>query len=281
MSKFSGINAESRLGALNKVLSFLCVTAHADEATPPTGDNQSNQSGTQPQINYEQLIAQARKEEKEKLYPRIKKLEDDNAQLVKTGNDNLLKIGDLMRANEELQKKVTQYESGGEDTPTVKDLKSQIATLTAENEKLKNGTPNEEELRKQIEAEYEVKYYLTEQTAAHKEDILPSFMPEVQGKTKEEIDASITAAKEKTLAVKRELGLVDDKGNPIKTQKQQSTKKGADNQGNTQQRQNASAPAANPADNSNTGQTYDAEYIRNLDPRSEEYKEFRKSLGLR
>ena len=40
------------------------------------------------------------------------------------------------------------------------------------------------------------------------------------------------------------------------------------------------APPANPASHEE-GEEYDAEYIRNLDPRSKEYAEFRKKLGLR
>lgn len=275
MSSLRVFKAERIIEVLKRAMTSMCMTAHAD-----TEDGESSSDTTptpQPQINYEQLIAQARKEEKDKLYPKIKKLEEEKANLVKIGNDNLIKIGDLTQTIQNLNAEIkTLKEGNGEETQEVKDLKSQIATLTAENEKLKNETPNEEELRKKIEQEYEVKLYLNEQTTANKDSILSSFMSEVQGSTKEEIDASITAAKEKSLAIKKELGLVDDEGKPIhKTSRQQSKSKS-----DTQQRQNNPAPAANPAD-TNPGQTYDADYIRNLDPRSEEYKEFRKSLGLK
>ena len=40
------------------------------------------------------------------------------------------------------------------------------------------------------------------------------------------------------------------------------------------------APASNPATDGD-GEEFDAEYIRNLDPRSKEYAEFRKKMGLR
>lgn len=270
MSNVRVFKAEIMSKILKRAITSMCMTAHADEGTD------DNTPTPQPQINYEQLIAQARKEEKDKLYPKIKKLEEEKANLVKIGNDNLIKIGDLTQTIQNLNAEIKSLkDNGGEETQEVKDLKAQIATLTAENEKLKNETPNEEELRKKIEQEYEVKLYLNEQTTANKDFILSSFMSEVQGSTKEEIDASITAAKEKSLAIKKELGLVDDEGNPIKSQKQQTNKKS-----DTQKKQNTPAPAANPAD-TNPGQTYDAEYIRNLDPRSEEYKEFRKSLGLK
>lgn len=282
MSKFRGTNAEKRLEALKKALSFVCMTAHADEQGNDPTPNNGAQNQPNP-INYEQLIAQARKEEKEKLYPKIKKLEEENKSLVVNGNENLIKIAELSRTVEEQKKTIADLQSKEADTQTVKDLKAQIETLTAENKKLKEETPNEEEIRKQIEAEYEVKLYLKEQTAANKDSILSSFLTDVQGKTKEEIDASIQAAKDKSLAIKKELGLVDDEGNPInnsKPNKQVKPKKNNSTDNNSNSGENH-APATNPTSDSGSNINYDPEYIRNLDPRSEEYKEFRKSLGLK
>ena len=51
----------------------LLLRAFADEGDNGAGDNGGNGDNS-PQINFETLIANARKEEKEKLYPRIKKL---------------------------------------------------------------------------------------------------------------------------------------------------------------------------------------------------------------
>lgn len=272
MSNSRGITAEKKLSVLSKVLSSLCMTAHADEGSEPTGG--SDDGAKAPQINYEQLIAQARKEEKEKLYPRIKKLEEDNAALVKTGNDNLIKIGDLTQTVNTLTKELESYKKGEKTSEEVETLKTQIATLTAENEKLKKEAPNVEQLRAEIEQEYEIKSYLAEQKAANKDSVLSSFLDDISGKTKEEIDASVTSAKEKSLAIKKELGLVDDEGNPITTKKQ-STK-------STPKKTPAKAPAMNPTEDAGTDTgTFDAEYIRNLDPSSDEYKEFRKRLGLK
>lgn len=273
MRKFRGMTAESKLRAVKKAISFINV--HADEVND--GDNKTNDGGTpiSPQINYEQLIAQARKEEKDKLYPRIKKLEEDNAKLVNTSNDNLIKIGDLMQTVSKLKAELEKYESGnGEKSEEVKNLETTIATLTAENERLKKETPNEEEIRKQIEQEYEVKLYLTEQTNANKDEILSSFMPEVQGKTKEEIDESIAKAKEKSLAIKKELGIVDEDGKLIEKKKSSSKKT------ETTPTVPITPKVANPTGD-DPNPNYDADYIRNLDPRSDEYKEFRKSLGLK
>ena len=279
MSKFRGIKAGRKFEILKRTLSFMTVHAEEQGADPTNAENNGGNQST-PQINYEQLIAQARKEEKEKLYPRIKKLEDDNAALVKTGNDNLIKIGDLTQTVNTLTKELESYKKGEKTSEEVEALKTKIATLTEENEKLKKETPNAEEIRKQIEAEYEVKLYLKEQTEANKDLILSSFMSDVQGKTKEEIDASIQSAKDKSLAIKKELGLVDEDGNPVeKTSKKSKKSEGKKpQQSNTEG--NSKPPVANPTDGADSISSFDPEYIRNLDPRSEEYKEFRKSLGL-
>lgn len=275
MSNSRGFKAEKTLSVLSKVLSSFCMTAHADEGSEPNSGSDS--SVKTPQINYEQLIAQARKEEKEKLYPRIKKLEDDNAALIKTGNDNLIKIGDLTQTVNNLTAELAAYKSGEKETKEVKALKEQIATLTAENEKLKNETPNVEQLRAEIAQEYEIKSYLAEQKAANKDSVLSSFIDEISGTTKEEIDASVTSAKEKSLAIKKELGLVDDEGNPI-TNKKSIGKSSS----STSKKAHAKAPAMNPTEDTGTNTvTFDSDYIRNLDPSSEEYREFRKSLGLK
>lgn len=272
MSNLRGITAEKKLSVLSKVLSSICMIAHADEVSEPTGG--SDDGVKTPQINYEQLIAQARKEEKEKLYPRIKKLEEDNAALVTTGNNNLIKIGDLTQTVNTLTKELEAYKNGEKTSEEVETLKTQIATLEAENKKLKEEAPNVEQLRAEIEQEYEIKSYLAEQKAANKDTIISSFLDDISGNTKEEIDASITSAKEKSLAIKKELGLVDDNGNPINNKTPKPTK--------TETAPKAKkAPVMNPPDNTSGNGTFDADYIRSLDPSSDEYKEFRKRLGLK
>lgn len=265
MSNFRGINAEKKM----RFIKALLLTAHADEAQP---DNPT--PTPQPQINYEDLIAQARKEEKEKLYPKIKQLEEENKKLVKTGNDNLIKIGDLTQSVTSLTTELENYKSGKVVSEEVNTLKSQLEALTAENAKLKEEQPDVEKIRAEIAQEYEIKSYATEQKNANKADVLSSFLDEITGTTKEEIDASVAKAKEKSLAIKKELGLVDENGNPVApknnskpTEKKEAPKK---------------APAMNPPEDTGSNLTrFDADYIRNLDPSSPEYAEFRKSLGLR
>ena len=158
------------------------------------------------------------------------------------------------------------------DSQTVKDLNDKIAQLEAENKKLKEEAPDEKAIRAEIEKEYELKAYITEQKNANKDDILTTFLDSIVGTTKEEVDNAVAEAKNRTLSIKKDLGLVDDKGNPLDTGKKKSAEKTP----------TPRTPKANPT--STTGQQtaqYDLDYVRNLDPSSEEYKEFRKSLGLK
>lgn len=240
------------------------ITAHAEEGAPePT---------PAPQVNYEDLVARARQEEKNKLYPKIQKLEEDVRKGVEINNSNLIKIGDLTKANENLTAELNKYKSGEINSDEITKLNTRITELTAELETAKNSQVNEAEIRKQIEAEYEIKDYLREQKTANKDSILDSFMSQVGGNTKEEIDASIQTAKQSTLAVKKELGLVDEDGNLI----EQPKKKSEENK-----KPKAPTPkATNPVDDSTKSKQYDIAYIQSLDPRSEEYREFRKSIGL-
>lgn len=237
----------------------LLMRAFADEGDGGNG-NEGNE-GT-PQINFETLIANARKEEKEKLYPRIKKLEEENKALVQTNNDNLMKLATAQRELDELK-------ANNGESQKVKDLETQLANAQAEITTLKESTPNEEEIRARIEAEYEVKMYRNTKLTEGSDKILAVFADEVKGNTKEEIDASFEKAVEKTVQTKKQLGLVDDEGNPIETPKK-STKK--DNKSTT-------PPVANPS--TEEDDKFDMDYVQNLDPRSKEYAEFRKKMGLR
>ena len=255
------LNVETRAGwNVHKILSGLAIKAHAEEKPADEGDKT-------PEVNYEQLIAQARKEEKDKLYPRIQKLEEENKTLTKSSNNYLLQIAAL---KDELEK----LKSAG-DSDEVKTLKQTIADLQGQIETLKNNAVDEEAVRQKVAAEYEVKMYAQEQIALHKGSILSTLIPDIKGATKEEVDAAIKTAKETTKTVKKELGLeVDDEedDNKDKTPGKKS-KKGSSTPAKR-------VPPASPPTETEE-EDYDVDYIRNLDPRSEEYKQFRKSIGLR
>ena len=256
------LNAETRVGwNVHKILSGLAIKAHAEEKPADEGDKT-------PEVNYEQLIAQARKEEKDKLYPRIQKLEEENKTLTKSSNNYLLQIAAL---KDELEK----LKSAG-DSEEVKTLKQTIADLQGQIETLKNNAVDEEAIRKKVADEYEVKMYAQEQIALHKGSILSTLIPDIKGATKEEVDAAIKTAKETTKTVKKELGLeVDDEEDDTNKDKTpgKKSKKGSSTPAKR-------VPPASPPTETEE-EDYDVDYIRNLDPSSEEYKQFRKSIGLR
>lgn len=246
------------------------LTVHADEGNE--GSNSTSSNTAQTTINYEQLIAAARKEEKDKLYPRITKLEEENKKQVELNNNNLIKIGDLMERVRTLEAENKTLKEGAKDSDLVKNLEKQVADLTAENNKLKEEAPDEKAIRAEIEKEYALKAYIKEQKDANKNDILASFLDEITGTSEEEVDKAVTALKARTLSIKKDLGLVDENGKPIETGKKPNEKTP----------KTPKTPKANPS--ATTGEqtfNYDLEYVRNLDPSSEEYKQFRKSLGLK
>lgn len=253
--------AEKKNSLTRGIFNALILKAHAEEA-PTEGATQtagSTQTPSTPPINFETLIAQARKEEKDKLYPRITKLEGENKVLAENINTYLLEIAKLKQDIESLK-------NDTKDSKKISDLEAQIKTLEAENETLKSSTPDEQSIRAKLEAEYEVKLYAQQKVSEEKDSISKAFIKEIVGSTKEEVDASVEAAKQKTLEIKKELGLVDEKGNPISKSPEVKPQKRAP----------VTSPTSSEAVNS-----YTPEQIRNMDPRSPEYLEFRKSLGLK
>lgn len=263
-SKAEGIKND----VIKRALKVFTLTAHAEEGTEGNSTATQSSSAT---INYEQLIAAARKEEKDKLYPRIQKLEEENKKQVEMNNNNLIKIGDLMERVKTLEAENKSLKENVKDSDEVKSLTKRVAELEAENKSLKENAPDEKAIRAEIEKEFELKSYITEQKNSNKDAILSSFLDRITGTTKEEVDKSVADLKDETLSIKRDLGLVDDKGNPVEKKKTSDEKKSS-----------GKTPKANPsADTGNTTVNYDLEYVRNLDPSSEEYKEFRKSLGLK
>lgn len=248
---------------IKKVLSSLSfVTAHAEEK--PVDD-----PNPAPTVNYEQLIAKARQEEKDKLYPRIQKLEGDLKDQVSINNDLLLKNAAL---SEELAKQKKKKE---EPDPRIAELEAENKKLSDKVAELESNTPKEDELREKIKAEYEVKMYAQSKINELKSSgkVLTMLLDTITGTTNEEVDAAVSAAIEKTKSVKKDLGIEDedddgdDKGGKSGKKKTTTTK--------TQR-----PPVSNPSSDGDE-EEFDAEYIRNLDPRSPEYKEFRNKIGLR
>lgn len=260
MQKRSAFTAELNRGLVfQKFLGRFTLNAFAEEGGDPNQGDEGNPQN-QPNVNFEQMIAQARKEEKDKLYPRIKKAEEEVKTLTASINKYLLE-------NAALKDELEKLKNNSGDDSKIKELEAKITTLEDENKTLKENTPNEEEIRQKVEAEYEVKLYAQEQITANKDSIISILIPEITGNTKEEIDSAIASAKEKTKTIKKDLGLDVEENDGKSKKKEPATKQ-------------KKAPAAVPSvDDDN--EEFDAEYIRNLDPRSKEYAEFRKKMGLK
>ena len=268
MRKNRGIFVENKDGKIKKnIIEAISMRVFADEGEQSNeGEVDNNESNKTPTINYEDLIAKARKEEKEKQYKTIEKLKGQIETFTKQHNDDLLVVADLKEKLAKAEAKLTT--AGGSDSEEMKTLKSElktaqdtIATLTAENEKFKGQKPVsreevEAEVRAELEKEYEVKTYKAEKMAELKDDIL---VPElVMGTTKEEIDASIQSALERSASIKKSLG-IDDKKPQKRTPKS----------------------PANPSVSSVQDKEISMEYLASLDVSSKEYAEVRKQLGLR
>ena len=244
--------------ALNNNL-FLTAFAEENPIEPP-----KNEGNT---VNYEQLIAQARREEKEKLYPQIEKLKAQAEVLTKQVNEALLAKGAVEKELADL--KDSQKKGDSEE---VTKLKAQVEALKSENENLKKNTVSEEDLRKKLEEEYQVKLYAKDKLAENKDKILSVFVEKVVGNTKEEIDSAIEKAIEASNEIRKELG-IEDKKDSKKKSKNSEEKKESKSQNNP--------PAPNPQGGEGEKGKFDLEYIQSLDPRSEEYAEWRKSVGLK
>ena len=245
--------------ALNNNL-FLTAFAEENPAEPP-----KNEGNT---MNFEQLIAQARREEKEKLYPQIEKLKAQAEVLTKQVNEALLAKGAVEKELADL--KESQKKGDSEE---VTKLKAQVEALKSENEGLKKNTVSEEDLRKKLEEEYQVKLYAKDKLAENKDKILSVFAEKVVGNTKEEIDSAIEKAIESSNEIRKELG-VEDKKKPEK-------KDNKDSEGKKESKSQNNPPAPNPQGGEGEKGKFDLEYIQSLDPRSEEYAKWRKSVGLK
>ena len=240
---------------VDKIAKRILWNVYAEETAPEETVIPPNTED--PQINFEQLIAKARKEEKEKLYPRLKKAEDEVKLLTDTNNSNLLKLATLQQMYSEL-------EAGDKSAETVKALNEQIATLTQEIVDIKASAPNVDSIREEIEKEFEVVMYVQEQLTANKDLILSIFKDEVFGATKEEVDVAIQKAIEKTETAKKELtpAPVPESAPPAHMGR-------------------PTPPVVSPNMQTTGGIQLDADAIRNMDPASKEYKELRQKLGLR
>lgn len=258
MRKNCGIIAGMSNEAIKKVIDSITLRAFADEVNTGDGEGET----TPPTVNYEDLIAKARKEEKDKQYKTIEKLKGQINTLTEQHNNDLLDKANLEKQLQEANDKLTKV--GSNDSEEVKTLKGTISTLEKDKadleQKIKGfeDTPpvsREEvvnEVRAELEKEYEVKTYKATKMAELKDEIL---VPElVFGNTKEEIDASIKSALERSNEIKKNLG--------VKTQRTPKS-------------------PANPSVSKVQDSEVSLEKLATMDVRSPEYAQLRQQLGLR
>lgn len=240
---------EKIIASILRGKSNLILGVYADEpgsATPNT--DPANQPNTQT-VNYEDLIAKARKEEKDKLYPRIKELETEVETWTKRCNQHLITIEKREREISELKESLKKISTG--ENPEVAKMKSEIDRLTQELEAAKSSAPNVEELEKKIKDKYDVLLYREQVLREAGDAIIPEL---ITGTTKEEIDASLTVAKERFQKLQQNI---------------------LDKAGATHLR------TSNPDTSRFTSKEMTLEEFAKLDPRSPEYKEARKKLGFK
>ena len=262
MRKNRGIIAGMSNGTIKKAIEALSLRAFAEENN--TGD-EGNQTT---QINYEDLIAKARKEEKEKQYKTIDKLKTQVSSLTDQHNDDLLKVADLEKQLREANEKLTSAGSG--DSEAVKTLKDTIKGLEQDKETLSKKVKEfedkppvsreeiEADVRRQLEAEYEVKTYkMTKMTELKDEILVPEL---VFGDTVEEIDANIQKALERSNEIRKNLGVTA---------------------GNKPNNKRTPKSPANPSVSGIQDTEVSMEKLATMDVRSKEYAELRKQLGLK
>ena len=210
-----------------------------DKATPPT-----------PSFNYEDLISKARKEEKDKLYPKITALEKEKEALIEKSNNSLLTVGELQSKIEKLEKETKS--STLSESEEVAKLKKALADKEEELKGLIETTEDiatvEERIRNEVVEEYEVKLYREQMLRKVGDHVIPEL---VTGATKEDIDNSLAVSQQRFNEI------VEKSLSGVKI------------------------PPANTSVSKLNNKEFNMEDLAQLDPRSEEYKEVRKKLGLK
>ena len=236
-----------------------------ETSSPTPEDNKKGEDASKPTdntasttINFEDLISKARKEEKEKLYPQITSLKTKVDELTEKNNGHLLTIEqkdkEIKRLEGELEKvKNSKVETESE---TVKRLQGEIKDLKANLENAEKNKVDKTELentvREELKNEYEIKLYRIEKinSPEYRDSIIPEL---VMGTSKEEIDSSLEASKQR----------YEEITNSVLTKENVKLSSGNINTGSLNTKE------------------FTVEDIMNLDPRSEDYAEFRKKIGLK
>lgn len=213
-----------------------------------------------PSVDIAALIAQVRTEEKNKLYPQITKLKEDVARykgLYETVTAEKVELGKEVKA---LKEKL----EGVEDQELIQSLNTKIAELEAKLAEKPDEKSIREEIRAELEKEQEVKDYIKKVTDENSNVLLSVFADNIKGTTVEEVDTALADAIEKSKKTRKDLGLPEE-GTKKTTSKKQTP---------------AQPPVANPQVTT-TSPAVALSALRNMDVRSDEYKEYRKKMGFK
>lgn len=219
MKNYRGFNAETK-SILNKVMNKLTLTLKAEEVPPVNAPVVTKPvEGTEPPkptVNYEDLIAKARKEEKEKLYKQMQTKDSKVNELTEKNNNLMLKVGQQEEEIASLKKDLASAKEGGAkiESEEVARLTKEKDDLAQQIENLKKSQTDVQSLEEGIRAEYEVKMYRLEKLQEVGNSIIPEL---VSGTTKEDIDASIEISKQRYLDIVGSVAPTQPKVNPVPT----------------------------------------------------------------
>lgn len=188
MMKFNTLLSQKLKGTTKKAFRV----AFAEEApvttqTEPTAPAQqtepvNTQSTPSQTINYEQLISQARQEEKAKLYPEITKLKAEKEAQTKRINELIIQVAEKDEVIKQKDAELKNATSKKVDSEEVKTLKLKVEELT-----------NSLALKDSELAEIKLNSYKESKIKEVGEELIPEL---VKGTTPEEIDASIAVAQQ-------------------------------------------------------------------------------------
>lgn len=212
-------------------------------------------------------IANARKQEKDKLYGEIASLKDQFQQAQKTLQDiQAQKAQELADAQQKQAEKDAAAQAKKEEEMSAKalldsKLKETNDTWEARFTELQQERDNERALAAKERAYNELVDYRNTQLTANANDIAPQFHNFIQGETREQIDTAIANAKAATQSIFDEVAAA--------RQQQQAQQRGVSPTGYT---------ALGPLDGATGQKTYTPEDINNMS--MAEYAEFRQKSGL-
>lgn len=202
MKRKFGFNA--RLNMINTMVKKrLLMSVLAEEPTgtepPKTEPQQTEPPKAEPPkstVNFEDLVARARKEEKDKLYPQIEGLKKEKDSLTEKINGHLLTIAEKDKTIETLTAELDNVKTTANknDDEVVKTLKAEVKALKKSIADMEQEKVDVSALEEKIKGEYEVKLYREQKLREGGTEIIPEL---VGGLTKEDIDNSFEVAKQR------------------------------------------------------------------------------------